>query len=596
MKRKTANLNKAMRDKVTPAQFFRLQWKIIKELYQEYKLRTLFIIVTSCITSVGTSIIELKFIEYATNNVDTIVKGQYSDANVNPIYILALFIFALFILKIISSIYEVISQKYQSDISFRAEKKITDKLSGISYEYYESSEFYEKINLARQASGQYSSAVYGVTQIFNIIIMLSVYAVMLSKLNLMFLIVIFISIVVSIVLSSRVTDKQLDYWRVNVSPVSRRTDYFSKIIGNKINHQNIQMNRSLPYFENKFSSYNQQKCRNYRKLNMFSFLSEIAATLLFMITFIVTALFVGNGVVSSRYDIGYFTMIIALLFNLFTYLKQFSMFINNKNWYIKVLSAYYEIIGGSNGTQCIDSNEENDTIILKHIEYKYPQAETYSLKGINAEFKLGEKIAIVGLNGSGKTTFTSIILSLLLGYQGEYLGKDIVKTAILQDFCQYQMTIKQNIEIGCCGEELPEDKINEILKKVDLFEYVSTLPDGINTMLGQLDDGVELSKGQWQRLVIARLLANTNAKVWILDEPTAYLDPISELEMYRQIWELSDDKLVFFISHRLGFAKEADRIILVDEGKIIEEGTHRDLINANGQYASMFTAQKEWYV
>ena len=115
-------------------------------------------------------------------------------------------------------------------------------------------------------------------------------------------------------------------------------------------------------------------------------------------------------------------------------------------------------------------------------------------------------------------------------------------------------------------------------------------------MLGQMQDGVELSKGQWQRLAIARLLANDDAKIWILDEPTAYLDPIAEVEVYNKIWQLSGDRLVFFISHRLGFAKNADYIIVIENGCIAEFGTHKELIRKDGSYAKMFSAQKEWYI
>ncbi len=597
MKNKDDKTTKAMREKVTPAQFFLTQVRIIKELYHEYKFQTIAIIVFSCITSIGVSFIELKFLEYATNSITDYIIGKASITIERIIVGFTLFLTALLVMKILSTIYSIISLKYQSNVSFYAEKKITYKLSDIPYELYESQDFYEKINLARQASGQYSNAVYGITQIFNIIVMLSVYSVMLSRLNILFLIFIFVSILVSIILSTRVTDKQLDYWRINVSPISRRTDYFLKIFNNRINHQNIQINRCLPFFLANYSKNNQKKSKNYRKLNMLSFVSEIAATLLFGVTFIVTALNVGRGVTTGVYDIGYFTMVIALLFNLFSYLKQFSMFLNNKNWYIKVLQAYYEILDSKIETANIDLEENHtDTIVLENIAYKYPQSDKWAIKSINASFSPKKKIAVVGVNGSGKTTLISIILSLLNSYDGNYYGSGLRKTAILQDFCQYQMTIRQNIEMGCEGRTLTDEKAQNILQLVGLFDYVSSLPDGIDTMLGQMQDGVELSKGQWQRLAIARLLANDDAKIWILDEPTAYLDPIAEVEVYNKIWQLSGDRLVFFISHRLGFAKNADYIIVIENGCIAEFGTHKELIRKDGSYAKMFSAQKEWYI
>ena len=136
----------------------------------------------------------------------------------------------------------------------------------------------------------------------------------------------------------------------------------------------------------------------------------------------------------------------------------------------------------------------------------------------------------------------------------------------------------------------------KILKKVGLYEYVNTLPKGINTELGQLNQGIELSKGQWQRLAIGRLLANEESNVWILDEPTAYLDPITEIQIYDLILSLAGERLIFFISHRLGFAKKANRILLVHNGQIVQNGTHKELMADRCDiYRKMYESQKAWY-
>ena len=212
-------------------------------------------------------------------------------------------------------------------------------------------------------------------------------------------------------------------------------------------------------------------------------------------------------------------------------------------------------------------------------------------------FKKGEKVAVVGHNGSGKTTLMAIIARLLRSYEGELHEGGAVVSAVMQDFVHYQMTVKESIELGCGGRELSEEKIFEILKKVELYDFIMSKPKGIGTNIGQLEeDGVELSKGQYQRLAIARLLANEDSNVWILDEPTAFLDPIAEIETYRHIFDLAGDRLVFFISHRLGFAKHADRIIVTEDGRIVEDGSHSELIaRQNSVYKKMFESQKEWY-
>ncbi|MEF9958632.1 ABC transporter ATP-binding protein [Niameybacter sp.] len=226
------------------------------------------------------------------------------------------------------------------------------------------------------------------------------------------------------------------------------------------------------------------------------------------------------------------------------------------------------------------------------------------MKGLNLQIRPGEKLAIVGHNGSGKTTFTNLLLALTQAFQGQLtIEDDAVSTSlqhlsscILQDFAQYQMSIRDNIALGYIPHTFSDEEIWHYLDQVGLKEMVLDLPQGLDTMLGQLEEGVDLSKGQWQRIAIARLLANPHAKIWILDEPTAYLDPLSEIEIYNLIYALAGDRVVLFISHRLGFAKRADRILVFHDGVIQEEGSHSDLLTQNGIYAEMYKMQETWYV
>lgn len=585
---------KVHKEKVTIGEFFRVQWLVIKELYGKYKLETTGIIILAWIT-MCVNFIDLKFLEYTTNSVSEYVKSGNIHTFKALSIIIGLFLIVLFVMHVMQNINNKITKKYVSMISFEVEKKIINKLSTISYEFYEDNNFYYKINLATQASGQYSNAIFGVTQITRIILMLFVYGIMLSKISVLFVVIIFIAIIISIMASTKVKDKQLDYYRKHVSPESRRNNYFKSVFNNRINQQNIQTARSFSYFSDKYSYYNKLVRKNYLKLNMLSFTSELITSLLFILTFFVTVLFISKGVASGKYEIGYYSMVIALLGNLFSTIKQFSSFMMKNNWYVKVLDVYYEVMNLETEL-FISTNECDAAIEFKDLKYKYPQSEHYALNGINIKFNMGEKVAVVGHNGSGKTTLISVIMMLLKNYYGECNYNNIIQMAIMQEFGQYQMSIKENIEIGCSGKEISEEKIVEILKKVDLFDFISQMPNGIYTKLGQLEEGVELSKGQWQRLAIARLLAKEEANVWILDEPTAYLDPIAEIDMYNFIFRLAGERLVFFISHRLGFAKYADRIIVVNNGEIVEDGKHKTLIaNSNGIYAQMFKTQKEWY-
>ncbi len=593
MLKKTRKQNREMNKKVTVNDFLRVQLLIIRELYQKYRFQTTIIIFFSFIT-LSAQFVELKFLEYMT---DTVAEKLHPGDEVLAVALgIVLFLGTLLMLRLISSIYNHVNIKYQNNIVFESEKKLLAKLSHISYEHFESSEFYQKIDIAGQASRQYGNAVYGVTQLFGILLMTVIYGYMLSQITVYYVLIILISILVSIIIASLVTEKQLDFWRKNVSPQTRRNNYFKNVMGSRINQQNIQISRAFAFFSDKYSWSNAQERTNYLKLNFLSITSEIGTLLIFGSTYLVTAFFVGKGVATGRYTIGYFSMVMALLMNFFATLKSFTMFMLNGNWYIKVLDAYYEILSLPNAREaCIPS--KIDGIRLEELQYKYFQSQTNAINGISVVFRPGEKIAVVGCNGCGKTTMISILLGLLEAYQGKLeLGEDIVCTAILQDFGRYQMSIKENIEVGCGGKDIPEEQVVQVLQMVGLFDFVSTLPDGIHTKLGQLEQGIELSQGQWQRLAIARLLVNKKANVWILDEPTAYLDPLAEIEMYRMIYEYAGDRLVFFISHRLGFARRADRILVMSQGRLLEDGTHDALMQLDdGLYREMFNEQKKWF-
>lgn len=593
MMKKKKVLNKEMREKITVSHFLSVHVKVLITLFKIYTTQTILMLILSVI-SLLSGFINLKYIEILTNDVQCYL---YNDIVFSSLIEDITFFFILFVFfTVITSVKKRLQVKYISEVSSYVEKEMTEKIASISYEYFEDHQLYEKLNLASQTNQQYGNAIFGLIQILEITVMLITYCYLLSDLNPLFLLTIFASIFVSITISAKTTDRQLDYWRMYVSPDERRENYFKNIFSNRINQQNIQVSRTYDYFADKYTYFLKREKINFLKLNIFSFFTESATSLLFLITFFITVLIVSINVVKGELEIGYYTMVITLLTSLFATLKQFANFMMKRNWYIKVLDAYYNImeLDDYSITKCSSTNVDS-SLILDNVCYKYPQSTDSTLKHISLNIKHGEKISIVGYNGSGKTTLISTILNLLHVDMGNIQCNFNYAIAVFQDFGQYQMSVKENIEIGNGGKPLPNEAIIDILKKVGMYDYVAQLPDGIDTKLGQLDDGVELSKGQWQRLAIGRLLANDVADIWILDEPTSFLDPIAEIEMYHLIFKLAEKRTVFFISHRLGFAKNADRILVMDNGTIVEDGCHDYLMRTGGLYSRMYQVQKEWY-
>ncbi len=254
-----------------------------------------------------------------------------------------------------------------------------------------------------------------------------------------------------------------------------------------------------------------------------------------------------------------------------------------------------------------------DSIVFENVSFKYPNTERYILKDFNLTIEKNKHYSIVGVNGAGKTTLTKLLTGMYDNYTGNiYInGKNLRQyklrelkalfSVVYQDFAKYQIKAGENIRLGDIlnmenDSEADEEKIRNIITAVDLNEAIDNLPDGLDTYLGKVsEESVDLSGGQWQRLAMARLLYHP-AFIRILDEPTAALDPIAESNLYKTFGRINKGKTTIFITHRLGAARLADEIVVLNEGKVFEKGSHEELIQKNGIYAKMFESQKSWYV
>ena len=244
-------------------------------------------------------------------------------------------------------------------------------------------------------------------------------------------------------------------------------------------------------------------------------------------------------------------------------------------------------------------------IELQDVSFRYPEAEKNTLSHINLTIRPGEKLAIVGLNGAGKTTLIKLICGFLDPTEGKvllnntdlrtYNRRDYYRlfSAVFQDFSVLDVTIAENI--AQTDENINAELMEQSISQAGLTEKIDRLPDGVETHIGKVfEDGIHLSGGELQRLMLARALYK-NAPIIVLDEPTSALDPIAESEIYNKYSELTDGRMAVYISHRLASTRFCDRIILIADGSIDEEGTHDELIARNGHYADLFEIQSRYY-
>ena len=294
------------------------------------------------------------------------------------------------------------------------------------------------------------------------------------------------------------------------------------------------------------------------------------------------------------------TWILIRLFENVMEIMKNGIFINNLRGFLE----YEEEIPQDQDGELPDG--EFESLEFRNVSFSYKEEQT--IRNLSFVIRKGQKIALVGHNGAGKTTIIKLLLRLYDPTSGVilYNGKDIREynlkayrelfATTFQDFQMFGMTIKENVLMGRHYDN-EEEQVISALKKAGVYEKVMTLKDGIHTMMTkEFDaDGAVLSGGETQKIAVARTFVK-EAVMKIFDEPSSALDPIAEFELFQNIMKEGEDHTMLFISHRLSSVKNCDKVFMLEKGHLIEEGTHQELLTANGSYAQMYKKQAMNYL
>lgn len=395
-------------------------------------------------------------------------------------------------------------------------------------------------------------------------------------------------------------------------PLNRISQYFDEVIKDFSSGKDIRLYHISPLIMKKYEEYNKDSLNEFSKMFKIVWKYNGFNKINLQIQMAVIYAYMTYKVFTKSVGIGSFTMYASSAINFSITISDFSTAIISLRQMCKLLEPYmeFEQIKSKNveGTKKTGNISEFN-IEFKNISFKYPRNKEYTLKNVSIAIKDGEKLLVVGLNGAGKTTFIKLLTRLYEPTEGEILlngvnikeydYKEYMKllSVVFQDFKLMAFSIKENIALNDYESSKDED-IERTLREAGLEKDILNLPKGISTNIYKTfeEDGIEFSGGQSQKIAISRAIYK-NAPIVVLDEPTAALDPIAEFEIYSRFRNLIGEKTAIYISHRLSSCKLCDKIAIFHNGKIIQYGTHDELIKEKGsQYESMYMAQAQYYV
>lgn len=381
----------------------------------------------------------------------------------------------------------------------------------------------------------------------------------------------------------------------------RKTEYFESCIVSKEYFKETLANGSFNYFYNLFLDSNEKFSKEFvnvkNKLLKIAAVMRIVNTLGYLSVLALLVYYLYNGSIS----VSQFAAVYYSIDKITTMLKKLVADIGEALAGISTTSFLVRFINEEKEIGIEEELSKTGDIVLRDVSFIYPNANKESLSNINLTIKAGTSLAIVGENGSGKSTLTKIIMGLYKPSQGvvQYDGKDMEKysksskfrniSAVFQNFIKYKLSAEDNIKISNISSQ---DSIENVSSQINLS--FADLKIKNETILSRDFGGQELSGGEWQRLAIARGLYRPHNLI-VLDEPTAAIDPIEEANVFCTFKKLSNNRTCIFVTHRLGSTQIADKIVVMENGQIVEEGTNEDLINLKGKYYNLLESQAKWY-
>ena len=550
--------------------------------------------------SVGVNIMLSQKVFDAVYNV-AIGKSVVNDV----IFALVLFVFFKLATEIFDAVYNYTSHvKWGKAVGFM-NAQINKKSELIDPVEYENPKRLDDINKAANGAESAMQYEFLISMVFTFylpyFIFMGFYLHNLKPTLILCLLFIFVPVLISRILRSFVFSKLED----KSAPIRRELDAYKDAACGKSFYKETRNLGSFRYFKNLIISTIDSLNLAIWGANKKSALIDLGLNTLSLLGYGGILFLLVKYLLDGEISVGAFAAVYASIGMIFDMMnKVMNMTLGNLANNFGQIRNYLRFldIQSDNGADLKISKK--DGITIENVSFKYPNAEQDSLKNIYLTVKLGETIAVVGENGAGKTTLVKLLTGLYKPTEGSVkIGETDINnisykslfesvSGVFQKYQRYAMTLKENVQIA---DFTSENKVDETLEKNNIQKNNTDIfPNGLDTILSREFGGVDISGGQWQRIAIARGFYR-DSDIIILDEPTAAIDPIEESAIYKKFIEIAKNKTAVIVTHRMGSARIAERIVVMKDGEIAEIGSHDELVNANGIYTNMYNTQAGWY-
>jgi ATP-binding cassette subfamily B protein len=547
--------------------------------------------------------------------IDSVVQG-ISIHSVNPVWIpVALQLGVGLLDRFLSTLSNITQQLLQDRVSTKVQLLILEKANTLDLAFFENPEFYDKLRSAAEEANY--KPVSMISQTFDlgrtIITLFSMLFLLLQLAWWLALVAILVPLP-SFIASTRYG--WMGYHRMRrQSPERRQMYYFNRVMSVDDFNKEVKLFNLGDFFIERYKTIAEKFYEENKSLMTRRYLVGFFWAGLTIAANSGIYLYVALQAVTKRITLGGLTLYTQSAIQTGQSFQGVLDGVSNmyeNNLFVSTLFEFLEyqpkIVSPTNphpvepatGAKGLD-------VEFRNVSFTYPGKEEPALKNVSFTIRTGEAIALVGRNGAGKTTLVKLLTRLYDPDEGEILigGRNIKDYdlkelreqvgVIFQDYVNYYMNAHENIGVGRIAEIDNIEQVQKAAYKSGAHTVIERLDDGYNTMLGRwFDEGVQLSGGEWQKIALARAFMR-DARILILDEPTSSLDAQAEYEVFSHFRALTEGKTAIFISHRFSTVRLADRIFVIENGTIIENGSHRELMDLDGRYAELFNLQAEAY-